>query len=586
MSVENTVPQGFWRRTWFWIKFLEIRLRFVALLVVTGLVVGYWENIQNHYEQWQRRRAGVAENIGRDVSDHEAAHDEYFCPMHPFVVRDVPGKCPICGMDLARRKKGEAQTLPEGVTARIQVSPERIMQSGVKVEPIAYRNLVRTVRSYGLIEPDERLQQRLIARFPGRIDELKVRSVGETVKAGDLLARIYSPEYYAVANEYLIAWRSWRKAEGTPDEANARSLMELPRRRLSLAGFTDAQFDEIEKADAVDDHVSLFAPTAGTVVDRKVLEGDMVEIGAPLFTTADFSRVWVQAQIIESEAAAIKVGMSVEITLAAYPGEIFRGGADFIYPTVMPETRTVKVRVEIENPDGKLSPGMYAMVAFRSPVGRVEAVEPSDMPGDPETRETPAERYWCPMHHEVQSEKPGECPECGMNLVAMTAEEMAESGTQSGTQEGMQVDTGHADQNTTSTVHTTRSNDAGRWFYGWSCEMHPEELEAKPGICTTCGCGMALMPTRVEGTLSVPEQAVIDTGTRKIVYTEFTEGVFDAREVVLGPRVGEYYQVLDGLEPGQKVASRGSFLIDAEARLNPVSVTQGSEPPAMKMPMP
>lgn len=559
MSAESAAPKGFWKRTWFWIRFLEIRLRFVALLVITGIVVGYWENLQNYYEQWQRERSGVAEQIGHDAAAH-ASDEEFFCPMHPFVVRNAAGKCPICGMDLARRKRGEAVALPEGVAARIQVSPERIMQSGVQIEAVAYRNLVRTVRSYGVIEPDERLQQRIIARFPGRIDELNVRSVGETVKAGDVLARIYSPEYYAIANEYLIAWRSWKKAVGTPDEPRARSMMELPRRRLALAGYTDEQFRSIESANAVEDRIALHAPSSGIVVERMVVDGDMVEAGSPLFTTADFSRVWVQAQVIESESAAVTLGMPVEVTLTAYPGEIFRGVAGFIYPTVTPETRTVKVRVEIANPEGRLRPGMYAMAAFRHPLGKAEVIDSAALPRATGAVSA-APRYWCPMHPEVQSDDPNAtCPQCGgMKLLPMSAEDVVEHST------------AHADRETSATLPTAQ------WSYGWSCAMHPEELEPKPGVCTTCGCGMELMPTRLEGVLSIPEIAVIDTGTRKVVYTEFAEGVFDAHEVVLGPRVGEYYQVLDGLAAGQRIAARGAFLIDAEARLNPVA-DSGAKP--------
>ncbi|MCC6546828.1 efflux RND transporter periplasmic adaptor subunit [Candidatus Sumerlaeota bacterium] len=564
MTTENTMPKGFWKRLWFWVKFLEIRLRFVFLLVLTGIVVGYWENIQNYYERWQRERAGVAEHIGHEAAPSQSAMEEYFCPMHPFVVRSSKGKCPICGMDLARREKGEAVSLPEGVSARVQVSPERIMQSGVKVETVAYRNLVRTVRSYGAIEPDERLQQRLIARFPGRIDELKVRSVGEVVKAGDVLARIYSPEYYALASEYLISWRAWQKAKGTDGEARAKAMMELPRRRLSLTGFSEEQFKEIETSNTVDDRITLHAPTSGTVIERMVLEGDMVENGSPLFTTVDLSRVWVQAQVIESEIAAVKSGMPVEVTLASYPGEIFRGVAGFIYPTVSPETRTVKVRVEIPNPDGRLRPGMYAMVAFRQPMGRMEIVDASALSSTAANPVAPPTRYWCPMHPEVQSDTPGKCDKCGgMNLLKMTPEEYAEHAPH--------ATVTPTDNDTTGTLAT------GHWTYGWSCAMHPDELEAKPGTCTICGCGMELMPTRIEGVLSIPEIAVVDTGTRKIVYTEFADGVFDAREVVLGPRVGEYYQVLDGLSAGQRIAARGAFLIDAEARLNPVSLAELGE---------
>jgi len=121
--------------------------------------------------------------------------------------------------------------------------------------------------------------------------------------------------------------------------------------------------------------------------------------------------------------------------------------------------------------------------------------------------------------------------------------------------------------------------DAGsseRYVIGYACEMHPDELSDRPGLCRTCNCGMAMKKWRAERMLSVPETAVIDTGVRKVVYVESMPGVYDAYAVTLGPRVGAYYPVLDGLVLGQKIVTRGSFLIDAEARLNPATVNTGT----------
>lgn len=148
MADKETKRHGALKRFLFFLKFLEIRLRFVLILIITALVVGYWDHIQNYYERWQRERS----------ADQHAGHTEavesefeYYCGMHPFVVRDRQGKCPICGMDLTQRKKGEATALPEGTLARVQVSPERVMQAGVQVEPAVYRLLSRKVESYGAV---------------------------------------------------------------------------------------------------------------------------------------------------------------------------------------------------------------------------------------------------------------------------------------------------------------------------------------------------------------------------------------------------------------------------------------------------
>jgi hypothetical protein len=163
------------------------------------------------------------------------------------------------------------------------------------------------------------------------------------------------------------------------------------------------------------------------------------------------------------------------------------------------------------------------------------------------------EYYVCPMDPEVVSNKVEECPTCGMKLERETKPADAEG-----------PDGGSFD----------------RWAEGYACGMHPDELSDKPGVCTICGCGMETVNLHVERVLSVPESAVIDTGTRKVVYVESEPGLYDARAVELGPRSGAYFPVLAGLDLGQKIVSQGAFLIDAEARLNPAAagVTTTSAP--------
>jgi len=596
MDTSEETKGGFLRRVMFFLKLVEIRLRFVAILVITALVVGYWDTLQNYYERWQRERHAV-EIVS---AEHPAAGAvEFFCPMHPFVVRDRAGNCPICGMNLVERKKGAAVELPEGVLSRVQVSPERIMQAGVKVEPVAYRLLMRTVRSYATIEPDETRLARIIARFPGRVDDLMVNATGVVVKQNEPLARIYSPKYLSAVQEFLQALTSQRDTEKSSQASadvklRAREIADYARRRLALAGFTEEQLDAIAASGKADEHVTLYSPLGGTVLEKNVLLGQDVEQGTVLYTIADLSTVWIQAQIIESDIDAVKIGMSVEVTAVSKPGEIFYGTVDFILPTVNLETRSVKVRIVVTNREGKLKPGMYVTAVIRSPIGRYGQIGTPNEP-KPEALTTPtvkasgvaatsaplrrptklpttteadakaflaplpagADYYDCPMHPEVVSDKPGDCPKCGMHLEKKTKATKAPAAI------------------------AGETSSTEQWAEGYACAMHLDHLEPKGGTCTVCGCGMEMVKWRIERVLSIPESADIDTGIRQIVYVEATPGVYDAHAVVLGPRAGVFYPVISGLSPGERVVAQGSFLIDAEARLNPTATGGGGAPGGM-----
>jgi Cu(I)/Ag(I) efflux system membrane fusion protein len=452
---------------WWWFHFLILvnlaRFRFIAILVVIGVIIMKWDTITAYYDRWTRS-TNVAEAGGSDV--------EYFCPMHPSVVRDNPReKCPICFMPLSKRNKGigQAEVLPAGVVNRVQLSPYRIVLAGIQTWPVNYVPLTKEVTAVGFVEFNERGQRTVSARVAGRIDKLVANETGKMVNAGDELALLYSPDLLVTVQNLLDA-----KRNANPE------LMDGARARLELLGIDRDQIDDIVAAGKTEIHLKIRSPISGHIINKYVREGQYVTEGTPLYDLADLSTVWIQAQVYEDDLAMLPVedheraakrepsDMDVTAKTRAFPNDEFHGKLAFIYPHVDSDTRTVTVRFELSNPDHKLRPGSTASVILK--------VKPKELP-----------------------------------------------------------------------IFT---KDAG------SDEQQKMLEEGR--------------------VLAVPETSVIDTGSQRIVYRETSPGVFEAIEVVVGPRMSgpngaTFYPVLHGLKPGEHVVTTGSFLVDAETRLNPVA---------------
>lgn len=355
------------RNAWMFTKILFVRLRFIFVFVVIGLIVGNWNYILNVVDKLTRPSK---------ADDMVQGEFEWYCPMHPTVIRsDAKENCPICGMPLSKRKRGEKTQPPAGVLSRLQLSPYRIKQAGLATEEIQYRTLVREIRTVGYIAYDERRLSHVTARTAGRIDKLFVDFTGTTVKTGDPLVWIYSPDLVTTQEEYLLALKTLEeiKSQGQHDGASiarGKDLVDSARERLWLWGITDEQIKALEESKKVETHLKIHSPVDGTVIARRVLAGEYVSEGTELYLIADLSAVWMQAEVFERDIGLVQLGQAIEITTEAYPGESFVGSVAFIDPTVANETRTVKVRVDVQNEDGKLKPGMYVTAVLRIPLGK------------------------------------------------------------------------------------------------------------------------------------------------------------------------------------------------------------------------
>ncbi len=333
-----------------------------------------------------------------------------------------------------RRDRGPVQ-------ASAMLSPARQQLIGVKTVAVERRPLETLVRAVGRVDYDEQRVAHVHLRISGWVEDLFVDYTGQVVHEGQPLLTLYSPELVATQEEFLLALRTQARVKDSPIpevRAQADGLVEAARDRLRLWTLTDAQINDLAQRGKPLTYVPIYSPIRGHVVAKNVFKGMFVQPEMTLYTIADLSTVWVNAEIYEHEASFVKTGQPATVTLAAYPGEAFHGRVSYIYPYLNRETRTVTVRLEFSNPDLRLKPDMYGDVVI--PVNRGNKV-------------------------------------------------------------------------------------------------------------------------------AIPEQAVLDSGTRTLVFVARGEGLFEPRPVTLGPKVGAYYEVREGIAEGERVVTAGNFLIDSESKL-------------------
>ena len=307
-----------------------------------------------------------------EVTDASGAVQYYTCGMHPWVILPKPGDCPICHMKLEPID-------PAKFTGDVSISPLVVQNIGVRVQPVVTGPLVKTIRTVGTVDYAEPLVKDVNTKIGGWIEKLNVDQMGQQVKAGDPLFELYSPELYGAQEEYLLAYRNQGKvgADFVPDAAkNNKQLLESSRTKLDYYDITPEQIRELEKADKPAKTMVVRSPHTGVVIEKHANQGMKIEPGMRVYRIADLSKVWVMVTVYEYQLPYVQQGQTAIMTLPYVPGQTFQGKVVYVYPYLNEKVRDVKVRLEFDNAQGILKPGMFANVELRNTLARERVLAP------------------------------------------------------------------------------------------------------------------------------------------------------------------------------------------------------------------
>ncbi len=283
------------------------------------------------------------------VAEHAKKHldPKYVCPMHPQIIKDAPGSCPICGMDLIAKTAADN----DDKYPVVEIKSAVVQNLGVKTQAARKDTLWKYIRTLGRTDYDETSLKHIHPRTSGWLEVLYFKVEGEPVSKGEKLAELYSPEILSAQLDYLVAI-----------EQTGRKNTEKARNRLRLLGVTETTINAIEKRGASQNRIPLHAPGSGIMIALSGREGMYVKPEMEIFTIADMSRIWVWVDIFEYQIDWLQTGLSAQMSVPAYPQKTWEGKLDYIYPELDKNSRTLKARLVLDNPDGKLKANMFAEV--------------------------------------------------------------------------------------------------------------------------------------------------------------------------------------------------------------------------------
>ncbi len=291
------------------------------------------------------------------LPEHALKHviAQYRCPMHPDIVRDEPGVCPICGMTLVKVEPAEVEEGTDHVpaNAEVRISPAVMNNLGVRTEPVARGSLPRGGQTVGYVQFDERTVRQVRPRAEGWVEGLSVRAMGETVQAGQLLFTLYSPMLESVQQEYLDALK-----------IGNRDLIDASRDRLRAVGLDAGTAARLAKSGRAAGRIPFHAPISGVVTELEAREGAMLTPAMSAMTITELGSLWVVAEVPESQSAWVRQGTHAEVRFPSQPGEPIHGRVEYVYPELNMETRTVRARIVLDAPPPDVRPNMLATVSL------------------------------------------------------------------------------------------------------------------------------------------------------------------------------------------------------------------------------
>lgn len=289
---------------------------------------------------------------------HAAKHIDpsYVCPMHPQIVQPRKGTCPICGMDLVRQKP----VVNRPSQAAIELTADVIQKLGVRMTKVERGQLWKYIKTVGYVAYNERRLSTVSSRTYGWVENLGVRTLGLKVKKGQLLLELYSPDFLETQKQFIEAQK--KDKSGTLKKYGARQESVGPRDYLRYLQISESLANEIARTGKPKHRIPIYSPQYGTIVRHEVKKHMFVEPDYPMFVIADLTSVWVEVDVYEHQLEWIKLGLPTEIEVEALPGQTFKGQLTYIYPELDPRTRTLKVRLLVNNPQRQLKPNMFAQV--------------------------------------------------------------------------------------------------------------------------------------------------------------------------------------------------------------------------------